>query len=101
MINDALFRRDRVSHKHTFYRSPTMSKLAAFYQKAHTDEALKAEIAALTAGYVSGVIAVAAKHGHTLIPADFAPPTATLDDEALADVSGGALPRGRFGKIIF
>jgi hypothetical protein len=63
-----------------------MSKLSDFYQKAHTDSVLKAE---LTQAYVAGVIGVAGKHGVSLAAADFAPPTGELDDDALADVAGG------------
>jgi hypothetical protein len=68
-----------------------MSKLTDFYQKAKTDSALKAELAEVTKTYVSGVIATAAKHGVTLTAADFAPPVGVLDDDALADVSGGVM----------
>jgi hypothetical protein len=66
-----------------------MSKLADFYQKAHTDSVLKAELAGLTHGYIAGVIGVAGKHGVSLEAADFAPPSGALDEDAIADVSGG------------
>jgi hypothetical protein len=53
-----------------FYRRQNMSKLADFYQQAHTDSVLKAE---LTQAYVAGVIGVAGNHGVSLAAADFVP----------------------------
>jgi hypothetical protein len=69
-----------------------MSRLNDFYQQAHKDSALKAELAAVTQGDVAGVIGVAGKHGVTLEAADFAPSSGALDDDALAGVAGGMPP---------
>jgi hypothetical protein len=63
-----------------------MSKLTDFYQKAHTDSGIKAELSEVSTTYVAGVIATATKRGVMLAAA--APPI-YLDDDALAGVAGG------------
>jgi hypothetical protein len=66
-----------------------MSRLNDFYQQAHKDSVLQAELAAVTQAYVAGVIGVAGNHGVSLAAADFAPASGALDDDALAEAAGG------------
>jgi hypothetical protein len=66
-----------------------MSRLNDFYQQAHKDSVLKAELAELTQGDVAGVIGVAGNHGVSLAAADFAPASGALDD-ALEAAAGGS-----------
>ena len=77
-----------------------MSKLTDFYKKAETDPALKADLEAAQkryegqnpdkATFVAEGIAIAAKHGVTLEPADFELKEGELDEEELSAVAGGA-----------
>ncbi|GHV72318.1 hypothetical protein AGMMS49928_28930 [Spirochaetia bacterium] len=79
-----------------------MSKLIDFYKKAESDPALRADLEAAKKRYegqipgretiVAEGIALAAKHGVTLEPADFEFKKGELDEEDLSDVSGGFLP---------
>jgi hypothetical protein len=66
-----------------------MSKLQDFYQQAHKDSVLKAELAELTQAYVAGVIGVAGNHGVSLVAADFASASGAVDENALAEAAGG------------
>jgi hypothetical protein len=78
-----------------------MSKLADFYKKAESDSALKAELEAANKQWegkgtpdkeavFAEVIKIAAKHGATLVRADFDPQKGELDESDLSAVAGGA-----------
>ncbi|GHV71483.1 hypothetical protein AGMMS49928_23450 [Spirochaetia bacterium] len=79
-----------------------MSKLTDFYKKAESDPALKADLEAAKKRYegqdpdkatvVAEGIAIAAKHGVTLEPADFELAKGELNEEELSTVAGGCGP---------
>jgi predicted ribosomally synthesized peptide with nif11-like leader len=68
-----------------------LSKLNDFYEKAHADAGLQAEIDGAHKGFEQNLIAIAKKHGVTLSAADFAQ---GLSDDELAGMAGGGFYTG-------